>query len=409
MPRRGPGKGRREQAPKRRNSRDGDEARNRGGAPRRIGTGRSRAEAPQRERGWTRLHDEDLEDAVTYERLKVGRDRVESRAEADGYGAKIEGPAAAGTVVEVQKGSFLTALDAPPDLPPNSAPLPGFLRTWPRGTMKHYETGLANLVAAGDRVEVIVPPVHGNEEYEGLLTKVEPRRSIFRRLHPSGRSIQTLAANVDRVAIVASTQEPPFRPGFVDRVLACAASCHLPAALVLNKIDLGVDAETEALLEVYRGLGVPVFRASALSGEGLDALRAAWTEGRTVLCGHSGVGKSSLLVALRPGLAEQVRVGEVSTVTSKGTHTTTHARLYRSAEGEIIDTPGVREFTPADTDRQNLWAWFPEIAARRDGCAFADCTHTVERGCAILAAVAAGEIHPRRHESYVRILKSLPE
>jgi ribosome biogenesis GTPase len=227
-------------------------------------------------------------------------------------------------------------------------------------------------------------------------------------MHPSGRAIQTLSANVDRIVIVSSADEPPFRPGFVDRVLVCALSSHLPAALVLNKSDLGVKPADQELLQVYRDLDVDVLVTSALKGEGLEALRNLLSSGRTVLCGHSGVGKSSLLIALDPQRDGEIRVGEISDYTGRGTHTTTHAKLYQFPWGETIDTPGIREFTPADTDRKNLWGWFPEIAARRDACGFSDCTHLHEKNCAVLTALAQGEIHPRRHESYARIYETLP-
>jgi ribosome biogenesis GTPase len=139
---------------------------------------------------------------------------------------------------------------------------------------------------------------------------------------------------------------------------------------------------------------------------------------RTVLSGHSGVGKSTLLMALDKSLSpDQIRTAEVSTQTSKGVHTTTHARLHLlnlgSAEDEapatceLIDTPGVREFTPADTDRRNLWGWFPELAKLQGQCGFANCTHINEKNCAVRAAVERGEIHPRRHQSYVRIYETL--
>ncbi|MCZ7643751.1 MAG: ribosome small subunit-dependent GTPase A [Planctomycetota bacterium] len=381
------------------------------GAPRAIASGRQRTEKGTRERGWRRFDDERIEKAAASERLQVGasKETLEDVQDAQAYGAKLEGLAAAGIVLEVRRGSFLVELTRPPELPAGAAPCPGVLRAEPRGLMQHFDLGLSSLVAAGDEVDLIVPPVIGNdEEYVAVLTQVRPRRTEFRRLHPSGRAIQTLATNVDQVAIVASAAEPPFRPGFVDRVLCCASACALPARLVLNKIDLGVDESDRELLDVYRGLGVDVFLTSAMTFEGLEGLRAALLGKRTVLCGHSGVGKSSLLGALAPNLAEEIRVGEVSGTTSKGTHTTTHAKLYRLGAFEVIDTPGVREFTPADTDRRNLWGWFPEIAARQGHCGFSDCTHTVEEKCAVLQAVEAGAIHPRRHESYVRIFKTLP-
>jgi ribosome biogenesis GTPase len=231
--------------------------------------------------------------------------------------------------------------------------------------------------------------------------------------------MQTLAANVDQVAVVASTAEPDFRPGFVDRVLVCASACNLPAAIILNKIDLGVNEKDAELLSVYRGFGLPIFLTSTrdvpAGAAGLSELKTWMAGKRTVLTGHSGVGKSSLMLALDPALsADDVRTAEVSTQTRKGVHTTTHARLFEvdfhdGTSAEIVDTPGVREFTPADTDRRNLWGWFPEIARLQGQCAFANCTHIEEKGCAILAALERGEIHPRRHRSYVRIYQTLPQ
>ncbi|MBI3832115.1 MAG: ribosome small subunit-dependent GTPase A [Planctomycetes bacterium] len=378
------------------------------GAPRSLASGRLRDSHEHRERSYRRLSDDALADLPAEQRVATARRRLESDDEASIFGVPLKGARSRGVVVEVRKGHFLTELHQQPEQPPGSPPLPEFLRTVLRGTLEQFDRGLASLVASGDEIEVVLPPVSGDEEYEAVLTRVYPRTSEFRRLHPSGRSVQTIAANVKQVLVVASTVEPLFRPGFVDRLHVCALSCDLPMALVLNKMDLGIPDEVEQMVGVYRGLNLPVVKTSAATGEGLDELRALCAGKRSVLCGHSGVGKSSLLIALAPELEDLVAVGDVSEYNSKGTHTTTHARLHHVAGGEVIDAPGVREFTPADTDRKNLWAWFPEIASRQGQCEFNNCSHTVEKGCAILAAVAAGAIHPRRHESYVRIYQTLP-
>jgi ribosome biogenesis GTPase len=184
-------------------------------------------------------------------------------------------------------------------------------------------------------------------------------------------------------------------------------------------MDLGLPERDEDLLKIYRSLGIPVYKINVqnmLAPEGdFAALKAALMGRRSVVTGHSGVGKSSLVLALNPQLdPDVVRTGEVSGQTEKGKHTTTHARLFTLFEGngeqptEIVDTPGVREFTPADTDRKNLWGWFPEIVKVQSGCTYADCSHTVEKSCAVLAAVERGEMHPRRHRSYVRMYETLP-
>ncbi|MCY3023295.1 MAG: ribosome small subunit-dependent GTPase A, partial [Planctomycetota bacterium] len=145
-----------------------------------------------------------------------------------------------------------------------------------------------------------------------------------------------------------------------------------------------------------------------------EALKAHVAGKRSVLAGHSGVGKSSLLLAFDKALdTDVVPISEVSAHSGKGVHTTTHGRLFEVALGEgrraeIVDTPGVREFAPADTDRRSLWAWFPELARLQGQCEYANCTHFHEKNCAVLAAVERGEIHPRRHQSYVRIYQTLP-
>ncbi len=390
-------------------------------APRRIASGKDRTMDVVRHQGFSRLQDDALADLTRIEKKSEVENRIEESGDSAGFGADLQGLRARGTVVEVRKGNFLTRIDEPK---PDGETLPRILRTIVRGALQHFDLGLSSLVAPGDLVELIVPPSAGEKqlfqtEAYGVLLRALPRRSEFRRLHPSGRAIQTLAANVDQLAIIASTAEPDFRPGFVDRVLVCAASSNLPAALILNKIDMGVSDKDRELLDVYRGLDLPVFLTSTLDktlgAEGLDALKKFMSGKRTVLSGHSGVGKSSLMLALDNSLnAETVRTGAVSTQTGKGTHTTTHARLFEvdfhdGAHTEIVDTPGVREFAPADTDRQNLWGWFPEIAKLQGHCTYADCTHIKEKGCAVLAALERGEIHPRRHRSYVRIYETLAQ
>jgi ribosome biogenesis GTPase len=397
-------------------------------APRSFGTGRGRTDDIRRTKDFSRLDEETLEDVDLVEKRANVEKRVEAAGEAQTFGAKLEGTHERGIVVEVRKGNFLSRMLTDQ----SGAQTAGealrwkagdVLRTIVRGVLQQFELGLSSLVAPGDEVELVVPPASGPKDLfqsglHGILTRVHPRRNEFRRLHPSGRAVQTLAANVDRVIVVASAAEPDFRPGFVDRVLACAAACGIPAALVINKVDLGISEKDEELLRMYAALEIPVLRVCARDPSqavDLEKLRALLAGSRSVLTGHSGVGKSSLMRALNPTLTEDVvRTGDISTQTGKGTHTTTHARLFQlSFDGgrtaEVIDTPGVREFTPADTDRRNLWGWFPEIAKFQGQCPYPDCTHTVEKDCAVLAGVERGEVHPRRHQSYIRIYETLPE
>jgi ribosome biogenesis GTPase len=394
-------------------------------APHNLGTGRGRTDEYIRTRDFSRLDDDSLADLDKTQKRAGNEKRVEASGESESFGSELQGTLTRGIVVEVRKGNFLTRVLADP--PAGGAETRfkagDILRTIVRGVLQQFDLGLSSLVAPGDEVEMIVPPQSGQQELfktdlYAMLARALPRRNEFRRVHPSGRAVQTLAANVDRVVIVASAGEPGFRPGFVDRVLACAASSALAAALVVNKIDLGVSDYDEELLRMYASLGVPVYRISALDpaaapGE-MERLKNLLAGSRSVLTGHSGVGKSSLMRVLDASLDEAIlRVGDISRQTGKGTHTTTHARLFQlelgaGLRGEVIDTPGVREFTPADTDRRNLWGWFPEIAKLQGQCPYPDCTHTVEKDCAVLAAVERGEIHARRHQSYVRIYETLP-
>jgi ribosome biogenesis GTPase len=377
----------------------------------------------------------------------------------------LEGSQAVGIVTALRRGGCLVIPTQSTKPSPNAPPLPEELFVRPRGLLKQFDLGVSAPVAVGDEVEFIIPPVAGDGTYEGLLTHTRPRGSEFRRLHPSSQAFQTLAANIARVAVVASADQPPFRPGFVDRVWVCALASNMPLFLILNKSDLGIRREDEELLRLYADLGLPVVRTSAKTGENLSEL-AAWLAGerklptpaeilnkfapaqsrsatlevvaneapppvavaaassvraavptnRTVFCGHSGVGKSSLLTTLAPVLRDCVAVGDVVHKTGKGAHTTTQVDMYDLPDPRpdtvgrlvLIDTPGVREFTPVDTDRRNLWGWFPEIRALQGHCRFSDCAHIAEAGCAVLAAMGAGKIHPRRHESYVRLYQTLP-
>ena len=414
-----------------------------------LGTGRDRTQDNTRQKTFSRLSDDDMHDLSHGERNAEVDGRLGQLDQAHTFGAKLEGVPARGVVLEVRKGNFLTrileckasvneGLDITQGLShtlemkgQTERPVSPFiskvgmtLRTFVRGTLQQFDLGLSSVVAPGDEIELVVPTANNandliQQDIHGILTAVLPRRSEFRRVHPSGRSLQTLAANVDRVFVVASTAEPAFRPGFVDRVLVCAAASGLSAALIMNKIDLGIAAADEALLDVYRSLGIPIFKVSA-TGAGtatneIEALKTALAGSRSVLTGHSGVGKSSLLLALDSSLSgATVRTGGISNQTGKGTHTTTHAKLFslqlgNGMQAEVVDTPGVREFTPTDTDRQNLWGWFPEMAKLQGQCAYANCTHTREKGCAVLEALERGEIHPRRHQSYVRIYETLPQ
>lgn len=265
--------------------------------------------------------------------------------------------------------------------------------------------GAYNSLASGDKVE-LEPDPHGPDK--GLVTALLPRRNVFGRFNEKGRAEQAIAANVDLVVCVSSPKFPPFRPRFVDRVAVLAEAAHVPFLVVLNKLDLGMDEETEDRLAVYQELGYEVLAVSAETGEGLEELRDELEGKSSVFAGQSGVGKSSLLNALEPGLAR--KVGEVSEKFDRGKHTTTMAVLIPLADGRtwITDTPGIRRLALRGIEPDSLVAYFPELARLAPTCAYGlSCSHREEEGCAVVAAVESGEVHEDRYESYLRIREEL--
>ena len=239
----------------------------------------------------------------------------------------------------------------------------------------------------------------------GRITAVRPRRNELQRATGPAerREMRTVAANLTRFLIVSAFREPPYRPGLLDRALALAYDAAIPPALVFNKRDLADAADLEGLdedLAPYGGLELPVFRVSALSGEGIGALRSALGGERSVLFGHSGVGKTELLAALSG--AERKRGGLDRR--KRGRHTTTAAEIVAiPGGGEIVDTPGVRALGLDGLTPERVAAAYPDLAPLAAGCRFPGCSHRAEPDCAIRAAVEAGEAHPARHRSLLRL------
>jgi len=256
----------------------------------------------------------------------------------------------------------------------------------------------------GDHVRIVREPTG-----EGVIEAVEPRKAgkLSRNSAGGRRREQVVAVNVDQLVAVASVEMPPLNRGLLDRIIVSGEHDELDIVVCLNKVDLGDRSAVDAVLDVYRKLGYGAVVTSAETGEGVDDLREALRDKTSVVSGASGVGKSSLLNCLQPGL--NLRVSEVSESTEKGRHTTTWVSLLPlDFGGYIIDTPGIREFGLYDIHRDVLQHHFPEIGERFHDCRFADCEHLHEPGCAVRAAVEAGEIDAERYESYCRIIESLP-
>jgi ribosome biogenesis GTPase len=282
----------------------------------------------------------------------------------------------------------------------------------------HGARGAVREVRINDHVDpVAVGDVVSIETLQGgtaMIVDILPRRNQLARRTavpmPGAHAFeQLIAVNVDQVVPVFAAADPPPRWNMLDRYLVSAESMSLPVQVVIAKMDLVKDSPDPASVELhrvvdeYRQIGYPVLCTSTVTGEGLAELKQVLTGKVSVLVGKSGVGKTSLLNALQPGLG--LRVAEVNNVTGKGRHTTTGQEMYMlEFGGAIVDTPGVREFGLWDLDQDDLALFFPEMRPFVGSCRFGlDCQHDDEPGCAIRKAVSAGKVSPRRYQSYLRL------
>ena len=261
-----------------------------------------------------------------------------------------------------------------------------------RRVLRSLVTDERNIVATGDHVWF-----RPSATDEGVIERVEPRHGNLTRAS-RGRE-HVLVANVDQVVIVMAIAEPALKPHLIDRYLVSAERGGIQPLLCLNKIDLADPVALQPLIGSYSQLGIPVFLTSVMTGQGIEDLRKRMPDRQTVFAGQSGVGKSSLLNAIQPELA--LTVAEVSENNNKGKHTTTTAQLIKlEIGGWVVDTPGIRQFQLWDVMAEELEGFFPEFRPLVAHCAYADCTHSHEGGCAIKRAVALGQISERRYISY---------
>jgi ribosome biogenesis GTPase len=269
-----------------------------------------------------------------------------------------------------------------------------------RRLLRTLATDERGLVAPGDRVWMR-PSLND----EGLIERVEPRHGLLTRAS-RGRE-HVIVANVDQVVIVASLAEPDLKPHLIDRYLASAGQGGLAAVVCLNKADLVDPTPYQPLIGMYSQLAIPTLLTSATTGLGIGRLRELLGGRQTVFSGQSGVGKSSLLNAIQPGLG--LRVREVSEVNQKGRHTTTTAELLRLDFGAwVFDTPGIRQFALWDIIPEEMEGFFPEFRPFVPLCAYPDCTHTHEDRCAVKRAVRRRQISASRYTSYLGLFAGDP-
>ncbi len=264
-----------------------------------------------------------------------------------------------------------------------------------RRLLKTLATDQRHVVAAGDIVWFRPEGVN-----EGVIERVEPRHGVVSRMSRGRQHV--LVANVDQLVIVTSAAEPRIKPNLIDRLLVTAERGGIRPIICINKIDLIEPADMMPLVGVYAQLGYEVHMLSATTGFGINRLRERLRGAESVVSGQSGVGKSSLLNTIEPGL--ELRVQTVSSDSQKGRHTTTTAELIPlSFGGYVVDTPGIRQFQLWDVIAEEVSGYFRELRPYVSRCRFPDCTHTHEDNCAVKDAVADGWIDARRYESYTQI------
>jgi ribosome biogenesis GTPase len=282
-----------------------------------------------------------------------------------------------------------------------------------RGRLKKGRQATQTVVVAGDRVVVRpLPPESESAEPSAVVEEVLPRRSsVVRRAarRTGGHRAQVLMANLDQMVVVQSVAEPAPQGSLVDRLLVGAASQDVPAVVCLNKIDLAPEVADEPRWTYYaEALDIEVVRTSAESGQGIDVLAQRLRGRISLFLGASGVGKSSLLNVIEPGLA--LRTGEVTGKTGLGRHTTTHTELFPLPGGGFLaDSPGLRGFDAWEVAPEELRHCFPDFAEPQADCRFRSCLHRDEPDCGVKDAVARGALPSWRHEAYLDILRDLED
>lgn len=271
-----------------------------------------------------------------------------------------------------------------------------------KGKFRTMDIKTTNPVAVGDRVDIEPEP----DQETGLITALHPRKNyIIRKSVNLSKQAQIIAANLDQAFLIVTLASPRTSMGFIDRFLVTAEAYDIPAKLIFNKLDLFSTEGLEILSQyqqIYEDAGYPCYSVSAIKETNLDQLKELLKDKVTLVSGHSGVGKSTLINALLPG--SKLKTGDISDWSDKGKHTTTFAEMFQLPfGGYLIDTPGIRELGVFDIERQDLGRLFPEIRKLMSNCRFHNCRHINEPGCAVIEALENGELEPSRYDSYLSI------
>lgn len=276
-----------------------------------------------------------------------------------------------------------------------------------KGNFRLKEIRSTNPVAVGDRVHIDI-----NKEGTAFITEIEERKNyIIRRASNLSKQSHILAANLDQAMLIVTVNYPITTTIFIDRFLATAEAYRIPVKLVFNKIDRynPDDMEyMEAMILLYSSIGYTCSKLCARTEEGLEALKADLKDRITLLSGHSGVGKSTIINKLVPGI--NLRTGTISEYHNKGMHTTTFSEMIALPEGGyLIDTPGIKGFGTIEMEGVEISHYFPEIFKFSEDCKFSNCSHRHEPGCAVLQAVQDHCISESRYKSYLSILEDKQE
>lgn len=268
-----------------------------------------------------------------------------------------------------------------------------------RGRLRLKGVRSTNPVVVGDLVHGVI-----DEQGNHLIVDIEPRRNyVIRRASNLSKESHIIAANIDHALLLVTLRQPETALEFVDRFLVTCEAYKIPVTILLSKADLQAAEAIAAFRAIYEPIGYRVVTVSTETGEGVDVVRDLLHGATTLLSGNSGVGKSTLVQAIDPTL--DIRTGDISESHHKGRHTTTFSTMYPLRDGGfVIDTPGIKGFGLLDIDNDELWHYFPEMMHFGQACRFYNCTHIHEPGCAVVAAIEAGEIAEQRYESYLKMM-----